>query len=223
MKDKQANMPSNDKQILSTSHNLDMIGDFIFASEIEDGSSRPIDYLLVLGAPHIELMERAASIFVAGGTRKIIACGKYSMKTGRVMYEKLPRVYRKPYDTEATMMKDIMCGMGVPETAILCESASTNILENLENGMRIAFDDAFANEEETSVMQKQKLSIGICCQSFCSRRVAMAFDSLGYETEAERFLFRANTQGISYNDWRNDDYARKRVFGELRRCGEYFE
>lgn len=206
------------------------ISDFVFASCPLPNDAPPVDFLLVLGAPHIELMERAAGAFLEGRARRMIACGKHGASSGRVMAEKLPQRYQHPYDTEAEMMASILQEMGVPQGAIEEERESTNISENIRFGLRIvraAWEEEKGKASSYDVHEgHDELSIGICCQAFCARRVLMTFSSIAEEEldgfEASCILFPANTQNITKGNWFLSPYGRARVLGELQRCGKYF-
>lgn len=195
---------SSEKNLMPLSEDaVNAISDFVFAP----ASASSVDYLVVLGTPHIELTEEAAKAYHAGLAKRIIASGKYSSKHGRVLTEKLPERYRMHYETEAEMISTILQKMNVPESCIICEQESTNIRENIEYSLQLANSD-------------KNTSMGICCQSFCARRALLTFQSLSISEECSLFI--ADTQGISKSTWHKNEYGRARVLGELVRIGTYF-
>lgn len=180
------------------------ITEFIF---IEDEPS-PVDCLIVPGAPWIELIAHAATLYHQGITKKIIVCGKFGIKAGKVNINRLPEEYRKDYRTESEMMKSILVEyFSVPEQCIIEESESTNTYENALYGMRMIEEYDFD-------------TIGICCQAFHARRAKMTFESIA--PDYLYFAFPVRTQGIDKKTWHKSDYGKKRVLGELERCGKYF-
>lgn len=182
------------------------IENFIFVSD----EVLPVDVLMILGAPWIELIENASKLYHQGVTPKIIACGKYSLKSGKVNVEKLPAHLRDDYRTESEMIKTILTEhYDVPASAILEESESTNTYENARNGIEVLKESFHAK------------TIGICCQAFHARRALMTFESVAPEYEYR--VYPANTQGITKNNWSESEYGRDRVIGELQRCKQYFK
>lgn len=178
---------------------------FIFISD----EIAPVDALIILGAPWIELIKKASSLYHQGITPKIIACGKYSLKSGKVNIDRLPEQYRKAYRTEAEMIKDILTEhYGVPAQAVIEEDESTNTLENAANGIKILQESGNAQ------------TIGICCQAFHARRAQMTFESVAPEYDYR--IYPADTQGITKDNWSQSEYGISRVMGELERCGRYF-
>lgn len=178
---------------------------FIFISD----EITPVDALIILGAPWIELIEHAGNLYQQGITPLIIACGKYSLKSGKVNIDRLPEQYRKPYRTEAEMMKAILTEhCGVPEHAVIEEGESTNTLENALNGIKILRGS------------KSAKTVGVCCQAFHARRAQMTFESVAPEYDYR--IYPADTQGIAKNNWTDTEYGISRVMGELERCWRYF-
>lgn len=191
----------------------DEIGGFVFASTPE----RPVDFLIVLGAPHLELMARAAKAYHDEFARTVIASGKWSSKHGRVLVEKLPKECRAAFETESEMVSRILQQMGVPTDAIVEEKLSTNVRENIEMSLEIV-RQASGNGARTD--GTFDASVGICCQSFCARRALMTYRSVSGGQECT--LFPADCQSISKETWAESPYGRKHVLGEVARCGEYF-
>lgn len=182
----------------------DDISNFIFVGD----DIQPVDCLMIPGAPWIELIEHAATLYHQGVADKICACGKYGIQSGRVNVERLPKLYQGEYKTESELIKTILVEhFHVPFSDIIEETESTNTYENAIYGMR-------------TISEYDWNTIGICCQAFHARRVQMTFESIA---PSYRFLiFPTVTQNIGKNNWQESDYGIQRVFGELERCGKYF-
>lgn len=182
----------------------DDIGEFIFVAD----DIVPVDCLVILGAPWIELIEHAANLYHADIANKIVACGKYSSKSGRVNVERIPKGYRGNYRTESEMIATILHEFfDVPVSDIIEEPESTNTYENALYGLRAIQAYGFSD-------------IGICCQAFHARRAQMTFESIAPEYRFH--IYPAVTQSIDKDTWVLSEYGLTRVLGELERCGRYF-
>lgn len=198
------------------------ITDFIFMSHGQ--ALRHVDAAIAFGCPHVKLMEKVAEAARVGVCERFVLSGKYSAKSGRVMDERLPEKYRddSPYSSEAEMMARVLSDMGIDERKFVLENRSQNTYENARFSCDILF-----NEERigSGSINTSPATIGLFCQAFHARRAYMTvrkvLTEIGHEN-TEVFVFSADTQGISAQNWWQDEYGRRRVGGEVERIARYF-
>ena len=103
------------------------IGDFIFIND----SIKEADVIFLPGSSKWEVSEKAAELYRWGKANFILPAGKYSSKLGHFANERIcDSKYVGSFEYDAEFCRYVLCKNGVPDTAILCETESTNAFEN---------------------------------------------------------------------------------------------
>lgn len=83
------------------------------------------------------------------------------------------------------------------------------------------YENAFFSRDITDSQGLTIKTAMICCQAFHARRVLMTY-SWAYP-ETHFIIVPVVTQGIDRDTWYQSQYGVKRVMGELKKCGTYFD
>lgn len=169
------------------------------------------DIIFIPGASKYEISEKASELYKRGLAKKVLPAGKFSSKNNRFISENTKGTkYEGVYETDCEFCKKVLIDNGVAIEDIIEEKESTNTKEN-----------AFFSKE---ILQKEKIKIKkaiICCQAFHARRVLMTY-SWAFP-EVKFYIAPINTQGISKENWFENEYGISRVLGEVKKCGVYFD
>lgn len=186
---------------------IDDITKFIF---IEDRIEQA-DIIFIPGASKYEIAEKASELYRNGFAKKVLPAGKFSSKNNRFISENTKGSrYEGVYETDCEFCVKVLIDNKVSRENIIEEKESTNTKEN-----------AFFSQR---VLEKEKIKIEkaiICCQAFHARRVLMTY-SWAFPN-VEFYVVPVNTQGISKENWFENEYGVSRVLGEVKKCGIYFD
>ncbi len=186
---------------------IDDITKFIFVKDIP----QPSDVILIPGSSRHEITERAAELYHAGYAPYILPSGLYSLSKGHFAKENIVKeCYKKDFGSDFEYCKYILMSNGVPEQAILCENRATNTMENAMYSARVL--------KELGIEVKRAM---LCCQAFHARRAYMTYKS--HFTDTELLVIPTDTQNISSENWYATEYGKKKVLGEVEKCGKYFK
>ncbi len=186
---------------------LSDIGSFIF---IED-EPIPCDLIVAVGGSFPQIAEKAAQLYHEGFAPYVVAGGRYSVTTGKFKgVSDKKDLYSGNYETESEFFTDVLTKNGVPATAILREDRSGFTKEN-----------AVFARELTSKMGISVRSLILVCKRFHARRCQLLFASAF--PEARIAVVPADVPVGEYDltreNWFSTQHGRKRVLGELMRCG----
>ncbi len=182
------------------------ITNFIFIND-KPGKS---DIILVPGTSKSGIVETAARLYHEGYAPYILPSGLYSSKLGRFAGEKIdnPR-YAGDHATDFAYCRHILMENGVPDEAILCEAQATNTMENAAFSAKVL--------KEAGIVVNRAI---LCCQSFHARRAFLSYAC--HFPEAELLVVPTDTQGISRENWFEQETSYRKVLGEVEKCGKYF-
>lgn len=176
---------------------LEEMSEFIF---LEDTPEKA-DIIFIPGSSNGSLADTASDLWKKGYAPYVLPSGKYSKVTGRFTDER--------FQTESEYFSYLLQQNGVPESAILREDKATYTYEN-----------AIFSRELTDKLGISVKTAIICCQAFHARRCKLYYQVRFPET---RFLMCPTvTHGITKENWFQSEEGRKRVLGEIERCGSQF-
>jgi uncharacterized SAM-binding protein YcdF (DUF218 family) len=171
---------------------FDCISDFMFfETELQHS-----DVILVPGASHPQLMERAAMLYHQGFAPFILPSGGST-----------PHVEK----TEWEFLKNIGISLGVPPEAILKEDQATNTFENA----RFSLD----------IIQKRGITpsrVILVCKNYHARRALLTYqftfpsDTIFYVSPV------IDKTGVEKDNWFQDENKINYVMNELEKVGKYF-
>ena len=171
---------------------FDCISDFMFF-ETELSCS---DIILIPGASHPQLMERAAMLYHQGFAPFILPSGGST-----------PHVDT----TEWEFLRNVGISLGVPSEAILKEDQATNTFEN----SRFSLDVLLQN----GITPKKVILV---CKNYHARRALLTYQ-LTFPTETTFYLSPViDKTGVTKDNWFQDEDRIKYVMNELEKVGKYF-
>ena len=152
------------------------------------------DIIFVPGNGYPQMAEQAATLYKAGMADWILPSGRYSVVSGKFsgVLEKAD-IYNKEYKTEWEFLRDVLVKNEVPEGKILREDHATFTYENAIYSRQVT-DHA--------------------------RRCLMYYQLLYPETEF--YVVPVNADGITRENWRENEEGINAVTGELSRIVKQF-
>jgi uncharacterized SAM-binding protein YcdF (DUF218 family) len=174
------------------SYPFDCITHFIFV-ETEIASA---DVILIPGANHPQLMEKAASLYQKGLAPYILPSGG-----------------AKPHieTTEWNYLRDIGIANGVPEKAILKEDKAQHTLENARFSWEVL--------QKTGIQPKKVILV---CKAGHSRRALLSYQAV-FPIETEFFVSPViDRYGITKENWFLSEVGVNRIMAEVEKIGKYF-
>lgn len=185
------------------------ITDFIFI-ENDINEVKDVDVIFILGTSRCELPELASTLYNRGISKWVLPSGKYSSKLNKFAGKNVENTkYDANYETEWDFCKEVLVNNGVPKESILLENESTNTYENA------LFSKKSLNKKNLNIKKAV-----IVCQAFHARRVLMTYSVVF--PDVEFYVCPIDTQGITRDNWFENEYGIKRVLGEVEKCGKYF-
>ncbi|MDO4295223.1 MAG: YdcF family protein [bacterium] len=176
---------------------LEEMSRFIFLEDVPQKA----DVILIPGSNQGALADTAAKLWKEGWAPYVLPSGKYSKITGKFAGER--------FETEWEYLADRLLQQGVPKEAILREDRATYTYENAIFSREVT--DAAGMEVKTAI---------ICCQAYHARRCQLYYQVCFPDT---KFLMCPTvTHGITKDNWFESEDGRKRVLGEIERCGSQF-
>lgn len=185
---------------------LETAEEFIFAENRPEKS----DIIFIPGNGYPQMAEKAAEIYKKGMADWILPSGRYSVVSGKFsgVLEK-GDIYDKEYVTEWDFLRDVLVKNGVPEDKILEESHATYTYENAIYSRQVT-DHAGLKIEKAI----------LCCKSYHARRCLMYYQLLYPETKF--YVIPVNADGITRENWRENEAGIDAVTGELSRIVKQF-
>lgn len=185
---------------------LETAEEFIFAENRPEKS----DIIFIPGNGYPQMAEKAAEIYKKGMADWILPSGRYSVVSGKFsgVLEK-GDIYDKEYVTEWDFLRDVLVKNGVPEDKILEESHATYTYENAIYSRQVT-DHAGLKIEKAI----------LCCKSYHARRCLMYYQLLYPETKF--YVIPVNADGITRENWRENEVGIDAVTGELSRIVKQF-
>lgn len=185
---------------------LETAEEFIFAENRPEKS----DIIFIPGNGYPQMAEKAAEIYKKGMADWILPSGRYSVVSGKFsgVLEK-GDIYDKKYVTEWDFLRDVLVKNGVPEDKILEESHATYTYENAIYSRQVT-DHAGLKIEKAI----------LCCKSYHARRCLMYYQFLYPETKF--YVIPVNADGITRENWRENEAGIDAVTGELSRIVKQF-
>lgn len=185
---------------------LETAEEFIFAENRPEKS----DIIFIPGNGYPQMAEKAAEIYKKGMADWILPSGRYSVVSGKFsgVLEK-DDIYDKEYVTEWDFLRDVLVKNGVPENKILEESHATYTYENAIYSRQVT-DHAGLKIEKAI----------LCCKSYHARRCLMYYQLLYPETKF--YVIPVNADGITRENWRENEAGIDAVTGELSRIVKQF-
>ena len=156
----------------------------------------PADVIFVFGSRALEVPRRAADLYAAGLSRRILVSGRFGPMT--------EGVFGKP---EALVFKDELMRHGVPAGAIRTEVEAGNTLENVRFGMSVL--QAAGERPRSALLVAKAFAMRRCVATFVRQYPAVTTRS-------------CPPQGplVRHRDRSREAFA-NRLVGELRRLDQY--
>ncbi|MFC5732545.1 YdcF family protein [Cytobacillus gottheilii] len=171
---------------------FDCITEFIFV-ETEISSA---DVILVPGANHPQLMEKAVDLYKQGFAPYILPSGGYKPHVGSTEWEYLSK---------------IAIEYGLPEEVILKEDKAQHTLENARFSLKVLRDKDISFNKAI-----------IVCKAGHSRRALLCYQH-EFPKEVE-FLVSpvVDRHGITKDNWFLTEIGIRRIMTEVQKIGKYF-
>ncbi|WP_028550314.1 YdcF family protein [Paenibacillus sp. UNC451MF] len=174
------------------SYPFDCITNFIFV----ETEIAPADVILVPGASHPQLMEKAASLYLQGLAPYILPSG------GANQYVET---------TEWDFLRNIAIANGVPEEAILKEDKAQNTFQNARFSLEVL--------KNKGVSPKKVILV---CKAGHSRRALLTYQTV-FPKETEFFISPViDRAGITKENWFLSEVGVSRIMTEVEKIGKYF-
>ena len=171
---------------------FDCITDFIFV-ETEISSA---DVILIPGANHPQLMEKAVELYKEGLAPYILPSGGYKPHVGT---------------TEWEYLRNIAIEKGIPEEAILKEDKAQHTLENARFSLEIL--------KEKGIPINKAI---IVCKAGHSRRALLCYQH-EFLKEVEFIVAPVvDRYGITKDNWFLSEVGISRIMTEVQKIGKYF-
>lgn len=189
-----------------TLRNLADIGEFIFVND----EPQPADAILIPGGSIAEPGEHAARLFTQQLAPLVVPSGKFSFKVKAFPGPRTKsHLYPGPYERESAFLRDVLEKNGVPPDAILEEPEAAFTMDNAWKSRGLL--------DEKGVHVQSAILV---CKPFHARRVLMSYELAFPET---RFLVCPfPDHALNRETWLDSEEGRRRVLGELKRCGEHY-
>jgi uncharacterized SAM-binding protein YcdF (DUF218 family) len=156
----------------------------------------PSDVILIPGASHAQLMERAAMLYQQGVAPFILPSGGAT-----------PNVET----TEWQFLRDVGVSLGVPPEAILKEDKAANTFENARYSMEVL--------DQQGLHPKK---IVLVCKNYHARRALLTYQFV-FPKETVFYVSPViDRTGISKENWFMDELKINCVMNELEKVGKYF-
>ncbi|MFC7680772.1 YdcF family protein [Paenibacillus sp. GCM10028914] len=174
------------------SNPFDCISDFMFF-ETEIGAA---DIILIPGASHPQLMERAVLLFERGIAPYILPSGSST-----------PHVET----TEWEFLRNIGIASGIPAEAILKEDKATNTFENARFSLEVM--------KEMELVPRR---VVLVCKNYHARRALLTYQFIFPKTTVFQVSPVVDKTGITKDNWFQEQSSIDIVMNELEKVGKYF-
>jgi len=174
------------------SYPFDCITNFIF---VETEIARA-DVIIVPGASHPQLMEKATFLYHQG-------LAPYLLPTGGAN----PRLETTEWD----FLRDVGIENGVPEEAILKEDKAQNTFQNARFSLEVL--------QKTGINPRKVIMV---CKAVHARRALLTYQTL-FPKETVFFISPViDRTGITKDNWFKSEDGIRRVMTEVEKIGQYF-
>ncbi|HWK79810.1 MAG TPA: YdcF family protein [Thermomicrobiales bacterium] len=185
---------------------LQDIGDFVFVSDVIELA----DAIVIPGGSFPETAEHAASLFRKGLAPIVIPSGSHSFKLEKFPGPKSKSdIYHRDYSCESAFLRHVLEINGVPSSAIVEEPLAVHTMDNAWKTAKL--------------IQDQGLDIRsaiIVSKPFHARRCLLCYELAMPEV---RFMCSPfHDPVLNRDNWLSTAQGRKRILGELQKCGEQF-
>ncbi|RXI96371.1 YdcF family protein [Anaerobacillus alkaliphilus] len=171
---------------------FDCITDFIFV----ETEITPANAILIPGANHPPLMERAISLYNEGFAPYLLPSGGYNPHVGT---------------TEWEYLQNIALEHGVPSEVIIKEDQAQHTLENARFSLEVL---------EKASIQHQKVII--VCKAIHSRRALLCYQAV-FPKETEFLVVPViDRYELTKENWFLSEVGISRVMTEVEKIGKYF-
>lgn len=171
---------------------FDCISDFMFFESEVDQS----DVILIPGASHPQLMERAAMLFHQGIAPCILPSGGST-----------PHVET----TEWEFLRNVGVSLGVPPESILKEDKAANTFENARLSLEVL--------QQHGIHPRK---VVLVCKNYHARRALLTYQFV-FPSETVFYVSPViDKTGTSKDNWHQDEEKIKYVMNELEKVGKYF-
>lgn len=185
---------------------LENAEEFVFAESKPERS----DIIFVPGNGYPQMAEKAAELYKSGLADRVLPSGRYSVVSGKFSgVLKKVDIYNAKYETEWEFLKDVLVKNGVPEQRILREDHATFTYEN-----------AIYSRQVTDQAHLEIKKAILCCKSYHARRCLMYYQLLYPETQF--YVIPVDADGITRENWRENEEGIDAVTGELSRIVKQF-
>lgn len=175
---------------------FDCITNFIFVEN--ETSVSPCDVILIPGASHPQLMQKAVELYKNGMARYILVSGSKNSN--------IP-----DYSSEAAFLKSVALKEGIPEEVIICEEAATNTYENA----------LFSYE----VMKSRGLDVSrviLVCKAYHGRRALFTYQKV-FPSDTQFYVEAVpDKRNITRDNWYKNEEHVNLVMSEVEKMGKYF-
>lgn len=171
---------------------FDCISSFMFfETEIEHS-----DVILIPGASHAQLAERAANLYHQGIAPYILPSGGSTSQVET---------------TEWEFLRNVGISLGVPPEAILKEDKATNTFENARFSLEIL--------QQIGIQPKK---VVLVCKNYHARRALLTYQII-FPKETLFYVSPViDKTGTSKDNWFLDEAKINYVMNELEKVGKYF-
>lgn len=171
---------------------FDCISDFMFfETDLEQS-----DIILIPGASHPQLMERAATLY-----------------HNRIAQFILPSGGTTPHveTTEWEFLKNVGVALGVPSESLLKEDKATNTFENARFSLEVL--------QQQGIHPRRAVLV---CKNYHARRALLTYQFV-FPRETVFYVSPViDKTGTSKDNWFKDEEKIKYVMNELEKVGKYF-
>jgi uncharacterized SAM-binding protein YcdF (DUF218 family) len=192
------------KSIGSAAIFVQAVTEFIFVEDTPQQS----DVIFIPGNAHPEHVLRAAALYHQGFAPYLLPSGRFAKSVGAFagMPEEWRGTYTADYPTEWDFMRDVLRKEGVPDQAILQEDQATYTWDNAQKSRAVT--DAAGITVRRGIL---------CCHAAHARRALLYYQAAF--PESEFLVCPAHRPGLRRDDWYLTERGRKRILGEVARCG----
>ena len=187
---------------------LENAEEFIFAENMPEKS----DIIFVPGNGYPQMAEQAATLYKAGMADWILPSGRYSVVSRKVFgcFGRKRTFIIRNYKTEWEFLRDVLVKNGVPGE----RNPAGRIMATF------TYENAIYSRQVTDHAGLEIKKAILCCKSYHARRCLMYYQLLYPETEF--YVVPVNADGITRENWRENEEGINAVTGELSRIVKQF-
>lgn len=169
--------------------------EFIFVGD----EPRPSDVILIPGASHPQLAEKAAQLYISGYAKYILASGHAN--------KNLPA-----YPSEADYLRQVALDHGVADAHFICERKASHTFENAAFSLSML--------QEMHIPHKRVLLV---CKAYHARRALLTYESVFPKDTAFLVASIPDKRGLCKENWTTKAEYIQTVMDEVEKIGKYFK